>query len=54
LEGVNENQQKIRRCPNLKDVQWNAQTNWQDIKGWETVENIPPALKQQLKLKNVK
>ena len=35
-------------CSNLKDIQWNEKTNWQGIQGWETVENIPLALKQQL------
>ena len=38
-------------CSNLKDIQWNEKTNWQGIQGWETVENIPLALKQQLGLK---
>ncbi len=36
---------------NLKDIKWNKKTNWQGIQGWETVENIPLALKQQLGLK---
>ncbi|KAM3094613.1 pentapeptide repeat-containing protein [Phormidesmis sp. 146-12] len=48
------NQQKIRQCPNLEDVRWDDKTTWRDIQGWETVENIPPALKKQLNLKNVK
>jgi uncharacterized protein YjbI with pentapeptide repeats len=38
-------------CSNLKDIKWNKKTNWQGIQGWETVENIPFALKQQLGLK---
>jgi|GEM_PF-2300194 len=37
-------------CPNLKDVEWNSQTNWRGIQGWETVKNIPPELKKQLSL----
>ncbi len=41
----------LRVCTNLKDIKWNKDTNWQGIQGWETVENIPPALKQQLGLK---
>ena len=38
-------------CPNLQGIKWDKETNWQGIQGWETVENIPPALKQQLGLK---
>jgi len=38
-------------CSNLKDIKWNKKTHWQGIQGWETVENIPFALKQQLGLK---
>ncbi|MBE9030659.1 pentapeptide repeat-containing protein [filamentous cyanobacterium LEGE 11480] len=41
-----------KRCPNLKDIKWDAKTKWQGITGSETVENIPPKLKQQLGLKN--
>jgi uncharacterized protein YjbI with pentapeptide repeats/predicted Zn-dependent protease with MMP-like domain len=33
-----------KQCSNLKDIKWNEQTNWKGIQGWETVENIPPAL----------
>lgn len=40
-------------CPNFKDIQWDESTNWQNVQGWETVENIPLALKQQLGL-NIK
>ena len=39
------------RCPKLKDVKWDQGTDWEGIQGWETVENIPPSLKQQLGLK---
>jgi hypothetical protein len=53
-EDEGENQQKIRKCPNLKDIKWDEYTNWQGIQGWENVQNIPPALKQQLGLKNTK
>jgi uncharacterized protein YjbI with pentapeptide repeats len=53
---INTNHKKlaIRRCLNLKDIAWNEKTNWQNIQGWELVENIPPALKQQLGLKDKK
>ena len=44
-------EEKKRKCPNLKDIKWDENTNWQNIKGWEIVENIPPTLKQQLGLK---
>jgi len=50
-EYTNEQNQFIRLCPNLKDIQWDEETNWQGIQGWENVENIPPALRQQLELK---
>jgi Pentapeptide repeats (8 copies) len=43
-----------RKCPNLKDIKWDKDTNWQGIQGWETVENIPPALQRQLGLKDKK
>jgi hypothetical protein len=43
-----------RKCPNLKDIKWHNGTNWLGIQGWENVDNILPALKQQLNLKNVK
>ena len=36
---------------NLKDIKWDENTIWPAIQRWETVENIPPALKQQLGLK---
>jgi Pentapeptide repeats (8 copies) len=49
--GKNKN---IPKCPNIKDITWNKDTNWQGIQGWETVENIPPALRQQLGLKDKK
>jgi hypothetical protein len=39
---------------NLQNIKWSRETNWQGIQGWETVENIPPALKQQLGLKDKK
>jgi len=39
------------RCPNLSDIEWNEKTNWRGIQGWENVQGIPPALKQQLELK---
>lgn len=39
------------RCPNLSDIKWNEKTNWQGIQGWENVQGIPLALKQQLGLK---
>lgn len=38
------------RCPNLSDIKWNEKTNWQGIQGWENLQGIPPALKQQLDL----
>ncbi len=41
-------------CPNLKSIRLSGTNNWQGIQGWETVENIPPALKQQLGLKDKK
>jgi uncharacterized protein YjbI with pentapeptide repeats len=49
--GRNEKGEEIRHCPDLKHVKWDKETNWQGIQGWENVENIPPALKQQLGLK---
>lgn len=45
-------QERKLSCPNLQNITWNEGTNWQGIQGWETVENIPPALKQQLGLKD--
>ena len=51
FEYKDQNKQTIRECPNLKDIKWDKNTNWKNIKGWETVENIPPALKQQLGLR---
>ncbi|MGI0494608.1 pentapeptide repeat-containing protein [Alkalinema pantanalense CENA528] len=50
LENRNDKNQWIKQCSNLKDIYW-AQTNWNGIQGWESVENIPHALKQQLGLK---
>jgi hypothetical protein len=44
----------ILQCPNIKDITWDKNTNWKGIQGWGTVENIPPALKQQLGLKDKK
>jgi uncharacterized protein YjbI with pentapeptide repeats len=46
--------QIIRLCSNLKDIKWSKETNWQAIQGWENIEDIPPALKQQLGLKDTK
>jgi uncharacterized protein YjbI with pentapeptide repeats len=43
-----------RICPNLNDVRWDSKTNWQGVQNWQTVRNIPPALKQQLGLKDTK
>jgi uncharacterized protein YjbI with pentapeptide repeats len=40
------------RCPNMKNIRWNKDTNWKGIKGWENVKNIPPELKKQLNLHN--
>ncbi len=49
---ISEKGKELRRlCSNLKDIKWDKYTNWQGIQGWETVENIPPALQQQLGLK---
>jgi Caspase domain/Pentapeptide repeats (8 copies) len=45
---------RVRQCPNMQDIKWDKNTNWQGIQGWETVENIPPALKQQLGLKDTR
>jgi hypothetical protein len=41
----------IGECSNLKDIKWNEDTQWQGITGWEQVENIPSALKQQLRVR---
>ena len=38
-------------CSNLSDIKWNEKTNWQGIQGWENLQGVPPALKQQLELK---
>lgn len=46
-----DNGKEIRECSNLKDIAWSEITRWQGIKGWDQVENIPPALKQQLGLR---
>jgi uncharacterized protein YjbI with pentapeptide repeats/energy-coupling factor transporter ATP-binding protein EcfA2 len=51
---IGENKQTTDRCSNLKDIQWNQDTQWQGIQGWETVQNIPPALQQQLNLKHAR
>jgi Caspase domain/Pentapeptide repeats (8 copies) len=40
------------RCPSMKNIRWNKDTNWKGIKGWENVKNIPPELKKQLNLHN--
>jgi hypothetical protein len=45
---------EVKKCSSLKDIEWNKDTNWQGIQGWENVENIPPELKQQLELKGKK
>jgi hypothetical protein len=50
LEGTGSSGKQIRHCSNLEDIQWDKDTQWQGSKGWEQVENIPPALKQQLGL----
>jgi uncharacterized protein YjbI with pentapeptide repeats len=34
----------------MTNIKWNNITNWEGIKGWEDVENIPPELKKQLNL----
>ncbi|OUC14681.1 MAG: hypothetical protein B0A82_10115 [Alkalinema sp. CACIAM 70d] len=49
-----EHHQAFHQCTTLKNIKWDRETNWQGIQGWETVENIPPALKQQLGLKDKK
>jgi Caspase domain/Pentapeptide repeats (8 copies) len=41
-------------CPTLKNIKWDKSTNWKGSQGWETVENIPPALQRQLGLKGKK
>jgi hypothetical protein len=38
------------RCPSMKDIRWNKDTNWRGIKGWKNVKNIPTELKKQLNL----
>jgi uncharacterized protein YjbI with pentapeptide repeats len=38
-------------CTNLENVEWNRNTQWRGIKGWDKAKNIPPALKQQLGLR---
>lgn len=35
---------------NFKNIQWDEFTKWQGIQGWDQVKNIPPALKQKLRL----
>ncbi len=37
-------------CTNLENIKWGESTKWQGIEGWDEVQNIPPALKQQLGL----
>jgi Caspase domain/Pentapeptide repeats (8 copies) len=39
-------------CNNMQNISWNQATNWEGIKGWETVRNIPCELKKQLNLHN--
>jgi uncharacterized protein YjbI with pentapeptide repeats len=34
----------------LEGVQWDKDTKWDGINGWDTVKNIPPELKKQLNL----
>ena len=34
----------------LKDVSWDEQTNWKEVREWKTARNIPEELKQQLDL----
>jgi uncharacterized protein YjbI with pentapeptide repeats len=41
---------EISKCTNLENINWDENTQWQGIKGWDKVKNIPPALKQQLGL----
>ena len=35
---------------NLKDIYWDEETKWEDIRDWDMAENVPEALKQQLRL----
>jgi Pentapeptide repeats (8 copies) len=53
LSGTNLSSANLSNA-NLQNIKWSKETNWQGIQGWETVENIPPALKQQLGLKDTK
>ena len=41
----------ISLCPNLNNIQWDDKTNWDGVKGLETVENIPLNLKKKLGLR---
>ncbi|WP_414622395.1 pentapeptide repeat-containing protein [Calothrix sp. CCY 0018] len=34
----------------LRDIRWDENTNWEGVRGLETVRNVPEALKQQLGL----
>ena len=36
----------------LRAIRWNQETNWQGVKGLDTAQNVPEALKQQLGLVN--
>lgn len=50
-EGINALEKRTRLCTNLEDIEWDKNTQWQGTTGWEQVENIPLALKQQLGLR---
>jgi hypothetical protein len=38
------------RRADLESIAWNQDTDWKDVRGLETAENVPEALKQQLGL----
>jgi hypothetical protein len=45
---------KTRVCSDLNGIKWNDLTNWENIQGWEYVQNIPPKLMPKIKTSNKK
>ena len=39
---------------NFNNIKWSSNTKWDELKGWENIENVPHELKQQLGLKDKK
>lgn len=51
LRGANLHQANLSGA-NLRDILWDELTNWEGVKGLETVRNVPEALKRQLGIEN--